>query len=165
VLESFDPGMLAVVRADPSVLCDGAPLGRGQTFVDQHEWVLDVAHNPQAARALALQLKTLGCKPATVVMGMLADKQAGEFVVELGVRPERWLLCPSEGMRSTTAAELAATLPPALASQTQIFASVVDALVAARAQTAPGGAILVCGSFSVVGPALQWLGLYSGTTG
>ena len=43
--------------------------------------------------------------------------------------------------------------------------SVADALARARAVTAPGERIIVCGSFTVVGPALEQLGLYCAGAG
>lgn len=162
-LEVCDPSLLEPLRADPAKLSDILPAGRCQVHKDKHEWLLDVAHNPQAGRALREVLQ--GRQPDTVVLGMLADKHAAGFVEALSVRPQRWLLCPSQGMRAASAAELARALEPILAAPSQRFGSVSEALQAAREATRADGLILVCGSFSVVGPALDWLGLYSQDTG
>jgi folylpolyglutamate synthase/dihydropteroate synthase len=101
-----------------------------------------------------------GEQPATVVVGMLADKHVEDFVGELELASADWLTCPTQGARGATASELAERLRPLLQQGCESYPSVEAAMVAARAQTPPGELILVCGSFGVVGPALQWLGLY-----
>ena len=153
--EACDPALLDVLRRAPDTLGATLPPGRLQKHSDQHEWLLDVAHNPQAGAELAAALGDW--PPATVVLGMLADKQAGDFIAALQASPERWLLCPTDGPRGASAEELAEIL--GLQPAPALFANVAAALAAARARTPAGGRILVCGSFSVVGPALEWLGL------
>lgn len=157
-LEASDPALLDSLLETPSLLAGLSLPGRLQPYVDSHHWLLDVAHNPQAARALRGALN--GQQPATVVVGMLADKYAEDFVRELGFEGSRWLTCPTPGARGATADELAERLQPLLQDGCKAYLSVEEALLAARNQTPPGELILVCGSFAVVGPALQWLGLY-----
>ena len=160
-IEAADPTLLDVLRASTDLLGAALPPGRLQQFQDEHDWLFDVAHNPQAGIELGRALASSA--PHTIVLGMLADKQAADFIAALGVRPANWLLCPTEGPRGATATALAELL--GLRPAPRLFDSVADALEAARAVTPPGRRILVCGSFSVVGPALEWLGLYSELTG
>jgi len=157
-LESNDPELLDCVAEAPQLLANCGLPGRLQRYQDAHGWLLDVAHNPQAARALRHALS--GEQPATVVVGMLADKHVEDFVGELELASADWLTCPTQGARGATASELAERLRPLLQQGCESYPSVEAAMVAARAQTPPGELILVCGSFGVVGPALQWLGLY-----
>ncbi len=157
-VEARDACWLEVLTANPALLATQALPGRAQHYMDDHHWVLDVAHNPQAARALRIALAEW--QPATVVFGMLADKAVDEFVSALGVTAARWLICPTEGSRGAGSSELARQLAPLTGGNCIACESVELALEQARRDTPPGELILVCGSFGVVGPALRWLGLY-----
>jgi dihydrofolate synthase/folylpolyglutamate synthase len=157
-VEACNPRLLDVVTGQPALLTAHPLPGRVQCHADEHRWVLDVAHNPQAARVLHQQLADR--QPATVVIGMLADKAVAEFVRALGVTRAQWLTCPTEGSRGATSTELARQLAPLIEGECMACESVEAALERARSSTPPEGLILVCGSFGVVGPALRWLGLY-----
>ena len=157
-VEARDPRLLDAVADNPALLAEQALPGRVQHYVDEHHWVLDVAHNPQAARALSRALADL--QPVTVVIGMLADKAVAEFVDALGVTAELWLTCPTEGNRGTASSELAGQIAQQTEGKCEACESVEAALESARRSTPQDGVILVCGSFGVVGPALRWLGLY-----
>lgn len=157
-LEQWDPDSLDCAVQSPGLLAAHNLPGRVQRHADSHNWLLDVAHNPQAARALH---DALGSEePATVVVGMLGDKYAEDFLHALGFDNAKWLACPTPGPRGAKAAELADRLRPLLQNDCEAYPTVEAALQAAREQTPAGGLILVCGSFGVVGPALRWLGLY-----
>jgi len=157
-VEARNSNWLTPMANNPALLARQALPGRVQHFADEHRWVLDVAHNPQAARALRQELA--GSQPVTVVIGMLADKAVAEFVDALGVTAALWLTCPTEGSRGTASTELARQLAQQIAGDCEACESVEAALEQARHRTPPNGVILVCGSFGVVGPALRWLGLY-----
>lgn len=157
-VEALEPQHLQLLREQPGLLAGSLPPGRAQRYRDTHDWLLDVAHNPQAARALRESFSVQ--VPATVVLGMLADKHAAAFVAELGLPDARWITVPSTGFRGSSADGLAQRLQGVVAAAPVACASVADGLAAARRLTPAGDLILVCGSFSVVGPALQQLGLY-----
>jgi folylpolyglutamate synthase/dihydropteroate synthase len=90
---------------------------------------------------------------------MLDDKQVDEFTYELVGMADRWITCTTDGHRGISAEHLAGRIDhqevPIAAAGT-----VHQALEMARMLTPPEGRIVVCGSFLVVGPALEWLGLY-----
>jgi dihydrofolate synthase/folylpolyglutamate synthase len=158
VIERFDPAVLAV--SPHEILAAVRLPGRFQIVTGTHQWVLDVAHNPQAAHALAEKVQALpATSSTTIVVGMLADKQAKNFVAELGELADRWITCTTTGERGYDALSLADCLP-ASAIPVESGGTVPEALARARACTPAGGRIIVCGSFMVVGPALEWLGLY-----
>lgn len=157
-VEARDASLLDALKDNPALLAKQALPGRAQHYADEHHWVLDVAHNPQAARALRIGLAER--QPATVVIGMLADKAVAEFVGALDVTAARWLICPTEGSRGAASTELSRQLAPLTGGDCIACESVEVALEQARRDTPPGELILVCGSFGVVGPALRWLGLY-----
>jgi len=137
------------------------PDGRFQVIRREHEWVLDVAHNPQAAAVLGERLRSLADPgETTVVIGMLADKQIESVVAELVVGVDRWIVCSVDDPRAVASEELAARIAKVVGGSV-VTGGEPDASFALAARvTGPGGRIVVCGSFRVVGPALQWLDLY-----
>jgi dihydrofolate synthase/folylpolyglutamate synthase len=114
--------------------------------------VLDGAHNPAGARALAASLQTyFGDTPTTLVMGMLRDKDAAGILAPLLPRARRLVLTASGNPRAA-APEALRTLVPASLPVT-LAPSVREAL--ALADGNPGTPIVcVAGSLSVVGEAL-----------
>ncbi len=123
------------------------------------EWVLDVAHNPDAARELAKALATLPPRARVIgVVGILSDKNAGEIISELAAAIDAWVLCGLDGVRGRTAEQLRAELSPP-ASVIGMTPTVDEACALARAIAGPNDRIVVLGSFHVVGPALDWLGV------
>lgn len=136
--------------------------GRLQRF--EHgavEVIVDVAHNPQAARELAAWL---GQSPARgtvhAVFAALADKDAGAIVDALAPRVVHWHLAGlvGHGSRGTDADALAARLEGTVAAAAPRHADVAAALDAALATAAPGDRVLVFGSFHTVADALRRLG-------
>jgi dihydrofolate synthase/folylpolyglutamate synthase len=125
------------------------------------EWILDVAHNEPAAAVLAQQLRALPISGRTLaVAGMLADKDAAAVARELDAVIDHWLLAGlGEEPRGLSAAALASRLPP-LRGPVEQHASVDAACERARSLARAHDRVIVLGSFHVVGPALQWLGLY-----
>jgi dihydrofolate synthase / folylpolyglutamate synthase len=136
--------------------------GRFQIVPGPVEWILDIAHNPPAAEVLAAQLKERPCRGSTLaVVGILGDKDAAAIGAALAPAVQRWFLCDLEGPRGISAAELARRLH-GIAHQPRLAGSVLEACHAARDAARPGDRVVVCGSVHTVGPALEWLGVYSG---
>jgi dihydrofolate synthase / folylpolyglutamate synthase len=162
VIESYDPNLL-IDREQITKLIGQLQLpGRFQIIRKEHEWILDVAHNQQAARALRdrlLQIEPPVGHGCTFVLGMLADKQALEFVRPLAELGSRWIVCPTGGSRGSSPEALRDRIASAVHAPIEVEDSVGAALSRARAITPLGGRIVVCGSFMTVGPALEWLGL------
>jgi len=147
----------AVERALVSPL----PSGRFQVVEDDRQWVIDVAHNPQAAGILRQRLLDLDDRrPMTVVIGLLADKQVDGFVLQLADLADRWLVCSVDDARGRDAIELARVISEAGGRNVTAAGTPEQACAAAHAASRPGERILVTGSFRVAGPALSWLGLY-----
>jgi dihydrofolate synthase/folylpolyglutamate synthase len=135
--------------------------GRFQIVPGPIEWILDIAHNPPAAEVLASQLKERPCQGSTLaVVGILGDKDAPAIGAALAPAVQRWFLCDLHGPRGIGAAELARRLH-GVAREPVLAGSVAEACAAARAAARPGDRIVVCGSVHTVGPALEWLGVYS----
>jgi dihydrofolate synthase/folylpolyglutamate synthase len=161
VLEQFDPRVVADSSAVNEVMAGCWPAGRCQVVRREHEWVLDVAHNPQAAATLRQQLDSLAtAADTTVVIGILGDKSLDAFVAELGPLATRWVTCTVGDARARAGADIATQLRLAGARSVIEAGAPEEAFDRARADTPRGGRIVVCGSFRIVGPALRWLGIY-----
>jgi len=129
--------------------------GRFQVLPGRPQVILDVAHNPQAAHALAENLATSGFAPETyAVCGMLKDKDIAGVLRELAPRITRWHLATLPAPRGATADELAARLENASVKR---FASPADALAAALGSAGENDKIVVFGSFLTVGEVIAWL--------
>jgi len=159
VLEQFDLSLLQQERVARLVQEFGLP-GRFQVVERRRQWVFDVAHNVQAARGLHAKLQRQDSRFTTCVVGMLADKQAGEFVAELKDDISHWVCCPTGGARGDDGEHLQQVIAEHSTAPAEQVSSLDGALERAREVTPEGGRVLVCGSFMVVGPALRWLGLY-----
>jgi dihydrofolate synthase/folylpolyglutamate synthase len=137
--------------------------GRGQR-VEQGgvEWLLDVAHNPAAAMQVGKLLAAEPCEGSTIaVVGMLDDKDVEGIVAPLDERVDLWIAMAADSPRSIPAVELARRIANAANRPCLVAPSLADALQAAQHEASAGDRILVAGSFYVVGPALQALGIYS----
>jgi dihydrofolate synthase/folylpolyglutamate synthase len=133
--------------------------GRLQVLPGRPAVVLDVAHNPHAARALAGGLGEMGYAERTIaVFGMLGDKDAGSVIDALAARVDLWFVAPAASERAAPADRLAALLAErGLAARTRTFATVALAYEAARREAAPNDRILVFGSFYTVADVLRCL--------
>ena len=155
VLESLDARTVAAALGRVRLA------GRFQIVPGPVEWILDIAHNPPAAEVLAAQLQERPCQGRTLaVVGILADKDAPAIGAALAPAMDGWVLCSLEGPRGISAAALARRLE-AVVPNPVLAGSVLAGCEAARATARPGDRVVVCGSVHTVGPALDWLGVYS----
>lgn len=136
--------------------------GRLQTISTDREWLLDVAHNPAAALALARALQSMPVRGRTVaIIGMLGDKDVEGVVAALGSTVDKWIAVKANSPRAIPVDDLARRVANRSNRGCLEAASMADALQQARRITTGTDRILVTGSFFVVGPALEALGLYS----
>lgn len=129
--------------------------GRFQVLPGRPQVVLDVAHNPEAAAALAANLGDSGYSPETIaVFGMLRDKDIAGVVRAVASRITRWHLATLPGPRGADAGLLAGVLRE-LRIQTPIaeHGSVAEALAVAKNEAAENDKIVVFGSFLTVAGA------------
>ena len=133
--------------------------GRFQVIECGAQWVLDVAHNPDAASALAENLRASSeRRPTIAVCGVLGDKDLPAIVAPLAERFDGWVAVELQGPRARPIDQFAVELRKlgvnVLASSPNVAAACEHALELAGSQ----GRIVVFGSFLTVGPALEWLG-------
>lgn len=121
-------------------------------------WILDVAHNPAAARALARNLREHpGTGRTLAVCGILADKDASGVAAELRGSVDAWWCVSTDGERGRTGASLAQTIRLQVAVPVEAAEGISAGCAAALAHARPNDRILIFGSFHTVGPALDWL--------
>ncbi|MCG8432512.1 MAG: bifunctional folylpolyglutamate synthase/dihydrofolate synthase, partial [Gammaproteobacteria bacterium] len=134
--------------------------GRLQQLSGDVPIVLDVAHNPAAAKALAEELGKE--RVATrAVFAAYRDKDIEGIASAIAPLVCEWHLAGLQGKRGQTAMELAARLSTVVAEeQLHSHESVEAAYSTALARTNVGGRIVVLGSFETVGQVAK-LGLYS----
>ena len=131
--------------------------GRLQALPGRPGVVLDVAHNPHAARALAEGLGEMGYYENTLaVFAMLADKDIGGVVDAMRERVDRWFVSAADVERAAPGAEVAKILAArGLGERTRTFATIPAALAAARREAGANDRIVVFGSFHTVAEALR----------
>jgi dihydrofolate synthase/folylpolyglutamate synthase len=160
-LSVLEPALLDDIAALNAVFARSRPDGRFQQVHAAHEWVLDVAHNPQAAAVLRAQLETLSATcSTTVVTTLLADKAITPFVAMLAPVATRWIVAAIDDPRASSSERLRAGMAAAGVERVEYAATPAEAFALAERLTPATGRIVVCGSFHIVAPAMQWLGLY-----
>ena len=163
--------LAAVLELVPGALSQQRSLAKGLARVDLHGrfeqvgqspdiWV-DVGHNALGARAIAETLK--GWKQENTgrihcVLAMLADKDAEAVAGELRAQVSRWYCAGLSGDRGQTGRALAQRLLEIAARDSLgVFATVPQALKAARIEAEPEDGILVFGSFLTADEATEAL--------
>ena len=131
--------------------------GRFQRVAQVPAIYLDVAHNPQAARALAANLAAVRCAGRTLaVAGMLADKDHAGVFGALAPAVSRWFLADLGGARGAGApALLEALRRVAAAAPAELHARPAAALAAALKAAGHDDRIIVFGSFHTVAAVLE----------
>ncbi|HEU4367702.1 MAG TPA: Mur ligase family protein [Methylomirabilota bacterium] len=168
LLGAYQPGnaLLAVAAARVLAVGEGAIReglarahwpGRFEVRRRAEGWlVLDGAHNPAGARALAASLEAyFGKAPTTFVLGALRDKDVAGILHPLLTRAHRVVLTAFDNPRAASPDDLRALVPPALPCA--VARSLSEALAVAEAP--PRHPILcVAGSLALIGEALRHLG-------
>jgi len=130
------PGRFEVIETDPPLVIDGA-------------------HNPQAARALATAVREAWPPPSTgpcVVLGVLTDKDAEGIAGELGPVAASFVATQPGSPRARPAADLAAAIRRAGVTRVEEVPDLAQALRRARVLGGASG-VLVTGSLYTAGQA------------
>ena len=162
--------MAAVVQAVNCITFDIKPcditsglakarlIGRFQRLQWQGKQViLDVAHNPHAAKNLAATLALEASEgKAIAVLAMLGDKDYKQVITTLKDSFDVWMLATSEGVRGLSSQVLAeqVTSNGVTANQVAVFNTPLEAFSEALKVAAPNDTIIVFGSFVTVGEIL-----------
>lgn len=123
--------------------------GRLETVATKPDIVLDGAHNPHAAEALANACRELFAgRRIHLVFGILADKELAPILAQLVPCATRFIATAPTSPRAISAAQLAEQVHGV---PVEIAHNASEALRLARAGAAPDDVILVCGSLYLVG--------------
>jgi len=128
--------------------------GRMQVVADAPEVLLDVAHNPAAARALAGELARAPVAPTIAVFAALCDKDILGIGRALKGSFDHWLLAPIDSERALSASEMATQLrEAAVTGAVDTLNSLPEAIDQARSLAGAQGRVVVFGSFRTVAEA------------
>jgi dihydrofolate synthase/folylpolyglutamate synthase len=167
LLGVFQPGNALLAAAAARALGAGDPAirtglrgarwpGRFQVFRHDPIVILDGAHNPAGARALAASLSAyFPGRPVTFAIGILADKDAGGILSALSPLAARVVLTASGNPRAAAPGALRTLLPADL--PVEVVPTPAEALARATAG-AGGGIVCVAGSLSLIGDVLAAAG-------
>lgn len=148
-------GFVSLLDADliNAALAKTSLPGRAQIVANR--FVLDVAHNPGAATALASTIAGLAEGRATVtILGMLDDKDVAGVVGPLDPITGHWIAVTADSARALDAAEVARRVSNATQRPCWIADSMSQAIDRATELAGASGQILITGSFYTVGAAL-----------
>jgi len=131
--------------------------GRFQVLPGRPVTILDVAHNPHAAEALAGNLVAMGRGGRTLaVFAMLRDKDIAGVIGAVRKHVDHWLIAGIEDVRGAAPALLRQQLGAAgVTAPVTACASIAAAYVQACDMAAENDRILVFGSFYTVAAAMR----------
>lgn len=131
--------------------------GRFQFLPGRPQRILDVAHNPHAARSLAINLSSLPPAPCTyAVFAMLKDKDIAGVVKVMDEQIDVWLAAGIDAPRGASAEELACVLRDSgVRGRIEIFADTALACAHACNEAGENDRIIAFGSFYTVAMAAK----------
>ena len=141
-------------------LANAVVRARFQVLPGQPVTVLDVAHNPHAARVLAKNIAQMGYAPYThAVFGAMADKDIVQVLRIMRGQIDHWHLCHLPGSRAASTEQLHDALIESgfVADDdhtVQKHVSVKDALTHLATTVAANDRIIIFGSFVTIEQAL-----------
>lgn len=169
--EAPSPGQITALQAfldlgfavmastlDALLKAPGVP-GRFECIAGEPELVLDVGHNPHAARWLARRLTAAPCNGRVIaVYAALSDKDVAGVTAALKEHVSQWCLAGLTEPRGLSAEALYDRVETVLNDvSVTTFETVAEALESAFAGAEPEDRVLVFGSFHTVGAARSWL--------
>lgn len=156
-LNNILPTTEANIRA---ALAEVKLIGRFQKIQSSPTVILDVAHNPHAAKSLAQNLQILPCAGRTLaVFAMLADKDIEGVIGVIEKEVDTWYLADIHSARGAKAQDLQVILQKKLIEHADknpiyLFEDVATALETACKDAHINDRIIVFGSFYTVADAI-----------
>jgi dihydrofolate synthase/folylpolyglutamate synthase len=129
--------------------------GRFQLLPGLPSTIVDVAHNPQSAGVLAANLKAQAVTERThAVVGVLADKDLAGVIRPMLDCVDLWYPATLAVPRGSDSSTLRQAITALGGKVEEDYATVSEALAAARGRAQPGDRIVVFGSFYTVAEVL-----------
>jgi dihydrofolate synthase/folylpolyglutamate synthase len=128
--------------------------GRMERIGTDPEVIVDVAHNPAGARALACYIQSLPKKKTAVVVGIMGDKDIRGFLEELVETADVMILAPPHVQRAASlhALEEAAE---SLERPVRVSESISGAVAVGKEAAGIDGRVVITGSFYTVQEAMR----------
>ncbi|NNM79889.1 MAG: bifunctional folylpolyglutamate synthase/dihydrofolate synthase [Gallionella sp.] len=157
VMQHRLPVSMAAVRRG---LTEVQLAGRFQFVPGKPQLILDVAHNPHAARSLAQNFANLPPAKTFAVFAMLKDKDMRGVVELMNPHIDTWLVAGIDAIRGASGEELAQVLRDTqVRGEILCFSSVGDALRFAYKAAGENDRIAAFGSFYTVATVMQEKGI------
>lgn len=155
-LESLAPDFTLTEQAMRAGLLHARVPGRFQIVADKPQRILDVAHNPHGASALAANLAQFPVAGKTyAVFAMLADKDIAGVVAAMSGVIDVWCIAALDVPRGATAVMMQDALAAADVSEVLTMDNVESAWTFACEQARENDRICVFGSFYTVAAILR----------
>jgi dihydrofolate synthase/folylpolyglutamate synthase len=119
--------------------------------------IADVGHNPAGIKEVMQQWKDITARKKYILTGFVKDKDIDE-ALKMYPKDAVYYFCNAQIPRALPAADLAVKAHTAGLSGDH-YPTIADGVKAALAQLQPDDALLITGSFFVVGEALEALGI------
>jgi dihydrofolate synthase / folylpolyglutamate synthase len=130
--------------------------GRFQVLPGRPVVILDVAHNPQAARTLAASLAAMGEGGRTLaVFAMLKDKDIGGVIAAVKAHVAHWYIAGLTGARGASVAQIASCFEAASIAAVTACNDVAAAYTQACDIATENDRIVVFGSFFTVAAVMR----------
>ncbi len=144
------------VRIDEAAVRTGLTATRWPGRLERLHWrgaeiLLDAAHNPAGARALATYLREAGWPPVTLVIGVMRDKDVTGMLSALLPLADTLVCTTPASPRALPAAELAARVS-ALPSAPRRVRAIDDPAAAMASVCRAGARVVAAGSIFLIGP-------------
>ena len=149
--ESRAAGIAVDLSVIPRAIARTRWPGRLQRLPGRPALIVDGAHNPAAAHALAAYLRTRG--PFVLVFAAMADKDIGAMGRTLFPLAREIVVTKVAGARGASPAEIARRVG-APARRAHAAPTVTSALAEARRLAGPGGLVVAAGSLYLAGEVL-----------
>lgn len=156
-LELLAPGIRVTEAALRQGIATARLPGRQQILPGALERIVDVAHNADAARALAATLDARAPALRThAVLAMLADKDADAVAGAMGARVDAWYTATLRGPRGGDGGELATIVGRRFpGARVSVHGDVAGAWNAALQAARPGDRVVAFGSFQTAREVLS----------
>ena len=131
--------------------------GRFQVIDYGIPWILDVAHNPNAAINFKERLETIELTDKNImILSLMKDKNLEEFVSSFENIIAKWVVCTMNTSRSISGEEISERLSQKGLLDVTVLTDPDEAFEYIETINHNCNAVIVTGSFEIVGPCIQW---------
>ena len=132
--------------------------GRFHIINEETPWILDVAHNYESAVNFLQRLDTHEISgDILMIFGMMRDKDIENYIKIFKNRVKDWIVTSLDSSRASSAAEISEFLNGENISNVIKANHPIEAIYEAKKVSHNYDAVIVTGSFELVGPALSCL--------